>query len=52
MYLQFIFDGRRAQYVQVSLDGVVDLVQLGLPVLEGDGGVVMCRLPIVELLLG
>ena len=51
-YLQLVLNSCRAEDIEVPLDGVVHLIQLGLSVLQRDGRVVMGRLPVVELLLG
>ena len=49
--LQLVLDGRGPEQPKVPLDLVVDGVQPLLPVLQGDGGLVVRRLPVLELAL-
>ena len=50
-YLQLVLDGGGSEDLQIPLDGLVHLVEFGVPVLQGEGGVVVSGLPVVELLL-
>ena len=51
-YLQLVFNGCRSQENEIFLDFFVDSVQLVLPVLKGDGGLVVRLLPLLKLTLG